>query len=144
MPSSYSDPALGAIRVNVSSLRAAGRRLIAAAPVVRAELDVAILAAAKPMFEAAKANAGYSSQIPNSGTLKPTAFGATIKFDAPNASALENGGRGNPRHPLFGNRQHWYTNTTTPAFAQPARDAYEASTVATIDGAVDRALQRSI
>jgi hypothetical protein len=63
--------------------------------------------------------------------------------DVTQAAALENRGKGHPRHPLFGDREHWYTNNT-PAYLAPALDAHREEVLTIIENAVADAVLHAI
>jgi hypothetical protein len=71
-----------------------------------------------------KANASYSTRIPGSVKVRPTAAGnvrISIGGDAaPNAVPIENKGRGFVRHPVFGKREVFTSKNSHPAFLLPA------------------------
>jgi hypothetical protein len=50
------------------------------------------------------------------------------------------GGRSSFRHPLLGNRDHWYTQETRP-FLQPAVDARRDEIVQRAEEAVEKAIR---
>jgi len=62
---------------------------------------------------------------------------------APQAAPLENEGKGHPRHPLYGNKQYWYTNST-PAFMEPALRENTPAILALTESALDEAIAVSI
>lgn len=138
------------IYADTAALSRLSHDLIAAAPLVWAECRLALREAGEVVAADARNRASYSDKIP--GSIKVATRGAVVKVRAggdaaPNAAPLENKGRGNPRHPLFGNRNYWYTNTGTPAFLAPALDAKRevvAEMIATAVGnATDRAIRES-
>ena len=72
----------------------------------------------------AKSNASWSSRIP--GAIKPQATTRQVALRvarkrAPHARPFEGRGGGSFRHPVFGNRSNWVTQSTRP-FLKPALD----------------------
>ena len=91
---------------------------------LRVELRRGIKKAADPLAQRVRANAGWSSRIPGAVKVKPsfTARGAGVSIvvdakAAPEGAPLENKGRGGTfRHPVYGNRDVWATQTARPFF----------------------------
>lgn len=106
----------------------------------------AIHRAGSDILHAARTNASWSTRIPAATRLSvrfsrnPGVDVITDTSRAPHAPYYENGGRpGRFRHPLFGDRSHWYSQRARP-FLGPAMDAKAGDAVAAIGDAVDRAL----
>lgn len=100
---------------------------------------------AQPILNRARRNASWSTRIPKAtriqtslSTRHPGVAIAVSGKKAPHAPLYENKGKpGSFRHPLFGDRSHWYTQAARP-FLRPAVDAYEDKVVADVDDVVDR------
>lgn len=75
-------------------------------------------AAAAIVADKAREMAGWSQKIPPSISVSVSGRVATITADAPNARPAEL----RLRHPLFGDRDHWYGPPGAP-FLAPAADA---------------------
>lgn len=116
----------GALRVNIDTkdLRQLYVDLKGVEGNLRVELRKGVKAAAEPIASAVRAAASWSSRIPGAVRVKPS-FGArttgvTITVDAgraPEARALEHGGRGGTfRHPVYGNREVWVSQKARPFF----------------------------
>ena len=95
-----------------------------AAPEAWAATRVQLRAIGDTVAGEVRANASFSTKVPGSvrtsvtrgGNVRVTIGGAK----APAAVALENKGKGHPRHPLPNdNRSEWFTNRTPP-FLLPA------------------------
>ena len=61
-----------------------------------------------------------------------------VHDQAPHARTVHYG----RRHPLFGNREHWYANPAVP-FLQRAADANRPEALDAVETALDRALDRA-
>jgi hypothetical protein len=106
----------------------------------------AIQRAGSDILQEARSNAFWSRRIPPATRLSvrfsrnPGVDVITDAARAPHAPYYENQGRpGRFRHPLFGDRNHWYSQRARP-FLGPAMDAKSDEAVAQIADAVDRAL----
>lgn len=118
-------------------LAAVGRDLAAAGPKFRYRLRRNIVVAASPITSEAKS--GYSGYCALGGALAAAtttsvrttgrSVGVTVRV---NASRLPEGKQGLPplvegfvdwRHPLFGNRDHWYAQNARPEL-KPAVDRH--------------------
>lgn len=96
--------------------------LRAASPAAYRAYQRTARAGAARVLAGARARASYSSKIPGSGRIRMLPNGnVRITFggaSAPDAAPLENRGKGFVRHPLFGDREYWFT-TELPAFLTP-------------------------
>ena len=93
-----------------------------------------LAAAAGIIADAARELAGaWSAKIPPSITVEVHGNTATISADAPNARPAEL----RLRHPLFGNREHWYGPPGSP-FLAPAADALADPALARYAVKIDR------
>jgi hypothetical protein len=92
-----------------------------------------LAAAANIIADAAKANAAWSAQIPPRIKTEVSGKTATISCDAPPAYP----GETRARHPLFGNREHWYGPPGAP-FLAPAADARAGAAMARYSQKIDR------
>ena len=122
------------------------RDLIKVAPTVWAECRLALRAAGEVVASDARGRAGFSP--PSQASIRIRTGRGNVKVQAggdaaPEAAALENRGKGHPRHPLFGDRNHWYTNNT-PAFLAPAFDAHREEVLAMMEDAVTHAVERAV
>lgn len=111
--------------------------------------------AAGPVLAQAKANASYSSRIPQSGRIVVTS-GLVVRVvfggqRAPDAAPIENDGRGHVRHPTFsprsgtnGEKVGWTDANSHPAFLEPARAATEEQVAVTVGKVVQKAVDDSI
>lgn len=94
----------------------------------------------------AKTRASWSTRIPATirvtASFRPNFEGVTIRAggrSAPHARPYENfGGRGQFRHPLFGDRKRWYTQAARP-FLAPAAEAGEKRAALAVRAALDDA-----
>lgn len=105
----------------------------------------AILRSGHDLLQRVRRNASWSTRIPGATRLSvrfsrsPGVDVITDSQRAPHASVYEGDGRpGRFRHPLFGNRSHWYSQRRRP-FQGPAMDAEAPHAVAAIADAVDQA-----
>jgi len=138
------------VYADTAQLSMLARNLRLAAPQVWKAARVELREAGEIIASDARQRASFSTKIPGSIKVITRAGNVRVRAggpDAPDAVALENHGKGHPRHPLFGNREHWYTNNT-PAFLAPALEA-NAKVVAvrmgeTLTRAVDRAIREHV
>jgi hypothetical protein len=113
---------------------------------LRKELRPALRNGAKPMLMAARRNARWSSRIPRNTKLTTklsrSATAVTIAVNVrkvPHAPLYE--GPRDFRHPLFGDREHWYTQVPRP-FLGPAFQQHKETVVTEITRSVDDVLRR--
>ena len=93
-----------------------------------------LAAAAGIIADAARELAGaWSAKIPPSITVEVHGNTATISADAPNARPAEL----RLKHPLFGNRDHWYGPPGAP-FLGPAADAKAGAAMARYAKKIDK------
>lgn len=108
---------------NTDQLLRLAQGLRAASPAAYRSYQRTVRVGAAKVLADAQSRASYSQKIPGSGRVRMLPNGnARVTFggpSAPDAAPLENRGRGFVRHPLFGNRNFWYT-TQLPAFLTPA------------------------
>ena len=106
---------------------------------------VALRAAGNVVLDQAKANAAFSHRIPQSGKVRVTAGGnVKVVFGgdaAPDAAAIENKGRGDVRHPVFGRSTAWTSKNSKPAFLAPALDAHRDAIAEAVGTAVAHAVE---
>lgn len=94
----------------------------------------------------ARGNASWSTRIPGAIGVSATNKGAALKVSrrkAPHGSLYERGpkGGGNTfRHPVFGNREVWVTQSTRP-FLKPAIDVHYHELIRDGEQALRRALK---
>lgn len=115
------------IEVDRADLARFQRDMKRLAPQVIKEFRKDMRTVMKPVADEAKRNAGWSSRIPGAIGLKVTAKKVGIRVSAaraPHGAPYEgkNVSGGSFRHPVFGNRNAWVSQTTRP-FIQPAVDA---------------------
>jgi hypothetical protein len=137
------------IYADTTQLSQLAKQLRAASKVVWKAYRVAAAAGMGVVLRDAQGRASYSSQIPASGRVRVTAAGnPEIVFTAPNATPIENKGKGFVRHPLFGDREHWYGGPgekgSRPAFAAPALATHQAEVLAAIEKALVDAVGRAL
>lgn len=128
-------------------------RLVASLDQVPPELRASVRRAMKPIGEQvvneARGNAGWSSRIPGSISLRVSFArnpGVSIfagRGKAPHGRPFE-GIRGNAsfRHPVFGNRSVWVAQATRP-FLRPALDGRRPQIALQLNEAVMAAVARS-
>lgn len=121
-----------------------GRAFRMASPAARRACTAAIAKAMEGVLNDARSRAEFSDRIPQSGHLEVTRDGVILVFDAPDAAPIENKGKGNVRHPVFGNREVWTSKNSHAAFATPALHAGTAAIVAAIEKAVVEAVAREL
>jgi hypothetical protein len=92
-----------------------------------------LAAAAAIIADAARANAAWSQQIPARIRTEVSGNTATISCDAPPAYP----GETRARHPLFGDREHWYGPPGEP-FLGPAADQKAGAAMARYAQKIDR------
>lgn len=111
---------IGIYATGVAELRRALREFT---PAVKKSFDRRLRDIAKDAAEDARARAAWSKKIPPGITSGVTNRGPYIRYRAaaPTIGRLEEL-RETWRHPLFGNRQHWYTQRGRK-FLQPAAEA---------------------
>ena len=114
-----------------SNYRQTQLRLKTVNPLAAKQLRMTEKALAEPIAAAARARASWSKSIPPA--IKATATGtfAGIRVSAKRSrlAVIEERAKGSFRHPLFGNREHWYSQTARPSVkpvvhaARPAAEA---------------------
>jgi hypothetical protein len=98
-----------------------------------------LAAAAGIIAATAREMAGsWSAKIPPSIRVEVAGKTATISADAPNARPAEL----RLRHPLFGDRKHWYGPPGAP-FLVPAADAKAGAAMARYSKKIDRMLRQA-
>lgn len=154
MPSTFSAPKTPRasqsgvpIVADTRQLARLAKDLRAASPAAWKACRLALRAVAVPVAQDAQARAGFSRRIPGSikirtarGNVKIVAGGAA----APNASPIENKGKGFIRHPVFGDRKDWTAKNSRPAFLAPAMDAHREASAQGIEDAVMAAVYAAI
>jgi hypothetical protein len=93
----------------------------------RKEVRPELRKSAQPLVAKVKSNASWSTRIPKATKLsislagrKPGVRVVVNETKAPHAYYYENDGKqGTFRHPLFGNRRHWYSQRARPFFFDP-------------------------
>lgn len=138
MPITVRTPRISAsgqpIVVDVTELRALARDLRRASREAHIALRTGMRTAARVVGDDARSRTGYSKRIP--GSIKESVGLANFKVSAggdsaPNASPIENKGRGDVRHPVFltyaqahsGSSKYikrWTEKNSPPAFLEPA------------------------
>lgn len=115
---------------------------------VRKDLRPALKATGDRVAQDARGRASWSSRIPRAIKVKVlygSKAGVVITVDrkrAPHARPYEGiAGGGTFRHPFFGNRRRWYTQTTRP-FLEPAAKAQRAQVREDITKVVEQAARR--
>jgi hypothetical protein len=114
---------------------------------VRKGVRIEIREKGSEVLRLAKANAAWSRRIPRATRLSvkfgksgPGVAITTSGARAPHAIHYENRGRpGAFRHPLFGNRERWYSQPARP-YLGPAMDVEGPRAVRGIARVIDRAL----
>jgi hypothetical protein len=111
--------------VDTTDLRLFAKKMAEADPNLTKQFAVALKESALPVVRDAQALASWSSRIPGSiragGGLTKIVIRAG-SANAPHAAAYEHHGQpGTFRHPVFGNRNNWVTQTARP-FLVPAAE----------------------
>ena len=114
------------VNVNVSGLQGLAAKLRTVSTTAEQKFYDGLEEAGELIADEARARSNYSSKIPGSihtemagpGLVR---VGSTLR----EAVAIENRGKGFVRHPLYGTRDHWYSNPQ-PAFLHPAAEARRA------------------
>jgi len=114
--------------------RAAGTRETTTGAVGGGELGQA----AEEIADGARGLAGWSKQIASSISVDATDAEAVISTDVGPAYP----GETRARHPLFGNRKHWYGPPGKP-FLGPAADARAGAAMAKYAKKIDRMVRES-
>lgn len=122
--------------VEVEGLPEFLRALRRYAPEVRKDFNREARTAANVIVSEARTRAGWSRRVPASVTVGPTVTGQEVgvrisRRVARHGPLYERGSKGTPgviRHPLFGNREHWYSTPVRP-FLAPAVEANESSVI---------------
>ena len=123
------------VRIDTGDLRKLYTDLKGLPGNLRVELRRGIKAAAQPIADRVKANAGWSTRIPGAVQVKPSfsakGTGVSIVVNpgrAPEGAPLENKGRsGTFRHPVYGNRDVWVSQPARPFFYSTAASSSSVS-----------------
>ena len=119
------------------------RSLKQVAPEIQKQLRKEMRGIAGNVAASAKSHASWSSRIPGAIGITVTTTSIGVKANrrkAPHARSYEGIlGGGSFRHPLWGNREHWFTEQTRP-FLAPAvqenkREFFQAAGAAVEDAA---------
>lgn len=108
--------------VDRGQLQALIRDLHQVPPAIRKEFRPLMKKAAAPTLARMKANASWSTRIPDAITMRAANTTAGVRFRvnagrAPHARPYENqGDPGTFRAPLWGDREHWYPHQARPFF----------------------------
>lgn len=131
------------LRVEVVNYRTLQRELKVADVAVQKNLNKSLKVMAPEVAAVARADASWSQKIPPQIVPMATTTGAGIRVKRkPNPLAVLNERPGGFRHPLFGNRDHWYTQKTKPA-VRPAVVAAKPKFVEAANLAVDVAFHEA-
>lgn len=112
--------------VDATQLVKLARKLEGAPPRLSRDVRGRFRAIGRIVGDAARDEAGWSSRIPDTVKVRVTANAIVIEAggpDAPHAALAEL--RGTWRHPLFGDKEHWYSETK-PKFLTPAYEKSQA------------------
>jgi len=133
--------------VDVSSFTKYASTLRNYAPRLSAGVGGAMRTTAAAVAADIKERTAYSSRIPGSVVVAPVPGGATITVggaSAPDASPIENKGKGFVRHPTFvaradlpGPPGSWTAKNSHPAYFHPAMEAAEATAESQLTTSVD-------
>jgi hypothetical protein len=123
-----------AFRVNSTDLEKLFVDLKAMEGNLQVELRRGIREASEPMARAVRANASWSSRIPDAVQVKPSfvAKGASVRIvvdasKAPEGRVLDHGGNaGTFKHPVWGHRDRWATQSAQPFFEPSFQNTSEA------------------
>lgn len=126
------------------------RFLRAASPILATELRRGLRSAGEAVAALARDKAGFSSRIPLSIKVQVRGVGVSVVAGgskAPNAVAIENGGKGFVRHPTFvplsqlpGPPGSWTSLNSHAAYLQPAAVEGQAIAVAEALEAIDKSV----
>jgi hypothetical protein len=108
------------IQVNVSALNDLVERLRTVGPAAVTRLSTKMEQAGELVAASARDRASFSTKIPGSIHVEMAGTVVRVSTSLDEAVAIENGGKGRVRHPLFGNRNFWFTKNSPPAFLHPA------------------------
>lgn len=127
---------IGIYATGVAELRRALREFT---PAVRRSFDRRLKDIAKAAADDARARASWSRKIPPGITSGATNRGPYIRYrgTAPTIGRLDEL-RSTWRHPLFGNREHWYSQRGRK-FLQPAAEAKWDTVVREAETAIEEA-----
>jgi hypothetical protein len=116
--------------VDVSSFQRFADALRAAGATAQPKMAAGLRTAAEGMAAKIRSSTSYSVRIPPATSVIPYPTGAAVRVDgkaAPNASPIENHGKGFVRHPIFvpeaqmpGPSGSWTGKHSHPAFFTPA------------------------
>jgi hypothetical protein len=133
--------------VDTTAFKNFARALRRKAPELAVELRTNLRAAGNIIAEDARSRASFSTKIP--GSIKVRVSAATVSIvaggpKAPDAAPYENeGNEGDFRHPLFGDREHWYSQKARP-FLHPAVEHGRAAAQAAAIDALDKAVKEVV
>lgn len=132
-------------RIVVEGLREFDRALKRLSPEVHKEFRARARSIAREIATRAKRNAWWSRRIP--GAISPTVTSRAIGVRVSRRKALhgplyERGSKGRGqsmffRHPLFGNRDFWFSTPVRPFLAPAVEDEREQSTQAMLQAVYD-------
>lgn len=120
----------------LQELSAAFRRV---APQTYKASQKVIRTAALEILADADTRVSYSRRIARTGRVTMRGLNAVISFGgdaAPNASPIENDGKGFVRHPVFGNMDVWTDKNSHPPFLHPAFLVHSKGVYEALAGAV--------
>lgn len=136
------------IAINVAQLQKLGRNLGKIRPEIAKEFNASLKEAGELVAADARIRAQFSSRIP--GTIKVKRGGVNVRIVAGGegkphrgeSKAFENKGKGGSfRHPVWGHRDRWVTQTAHP-FLRPAGLENAEKAAELILHAVDRVFER--
>lgn len=130
-----------AIRIDLSQLRDLATAIKRAQPEVAKEIGVELKKAGEVVAVEARAIASASStRIPGTIKVRKSGFTITVQAgggDAPHAAPFEHDGTpGKFRHPVFGNRENWVSQSAHP-FLGPAFMSRQESLILGVIRALD-------
>lgn len=142
------------LRVDMSQVKAFGRRLEVEAPQLTAGFQAGLMEAAEITAAKARRNAASfprkgpgTTRIADSVRVRRRGFRVRVQAGAagaPEAAPIEHHGRsGSFRHPLFGDREHWYSQPAHP-FLTPAAEESLPEVEAAVLGLIDVTLARMV
>jgi hypothetical protein len=114
------------------------------------EVDVAIRSGIRTILgviaEEAKSRASFSTRIPGSIRVRVSPRGLSGSVSAggaaaPDAAPIENKGKGNVRHMVFGDTNVWTDKNSHEAFLAPALEAKTSEVEAMIDTLLESVIE---
>lgn len=136
-----------AVVVDSSEMRTLSKQMRRTAPKLWRALLRDMRVAAAVVSEDARSRSSWSTRIPSSIRVQGTGYGLKVVAGgdtAPDAAPYENKGKqGDFRHPVFGNRDRWVTQTARP-FLAPALYAHRDEVIRAITDGVTRAVDEGI